>query len=64
MRAIDKMKKSPKSFFSFARSKYQIKRPKGPLIVDGNAVTDPVETEEVIKTNFKSVYCPPIEEKL
>ena len=65
MRVINKMRKNPKPnpkpFFNFARSKSQVKSPIGPLIIDGNAVTDPVETAEAFKTHFESVYCPPIE---
>ena len=56
MRAIYKIRENPKLFYSFARSKSHVKSSIGPLIIDDDPVTDPVETAEALKSHFESVY--------
>ena len=55
MRVIYKIEENPKFFYSFARLKSHVKTPIGPLIIDDDPVTDPVETAEALKSHLESV---------
>ena len=56
IKAIENIKRNPKYFYAYARSKSKIKTQIGPFEIDGKTVTNPLEKAEVLKHQFDSVF--------
>ena len=55
-KAIDNIKRNPKYFYTYARSKSKIKTQIGPFENEEKIVTNPLEKAEMLKNQFDSVF--------
>jgi len=55
-KAIENIKRNPKYFYAYARSKSKIKTQIGPFENEGSLVTNPLEKAEILKKQFDSVF--------
>ena len=55
-KAIECIKRNPKYFYAYARSKSKIKSQIGPFERNGTVIDDPKEKAEALKTQFDSVF--------
>ena len=55
-KAIENIKRNPKYFYSYARSKSKTKTQIGPFEKEGTIITDPPEKAEILRNQFDSVF--------
>ena len=64
-RLADNIKKDPKSFFAYTRSKTRKKDSVGPLVdIEGKVTTDSVKTANVLNDYFASVFTDEVTDNL
>ncbi|XP_076047312.1 uncharacterized protein LOC143028835 [Oratosquilla oratoria] len=59
-RAVDAIKNNPKYFYSYARSKAEIRSSVGPISWQGRQITDPKEIADALDEQYNSVYSKPL----
>ncbi|XP_076039464.1 uncharacterized protein LOC143024537 [Oratosquilla oratoria] len=59
-RAVDAIKNNPKYFYSYARSKSEIRSSVGPISWQGRQITDPKEIADALDEQYNSVYSKPL----